>query len=73
MSIYTKVPFRLQQWNGEECVEERGEERYCWRAGVMSRNEGGEGRGTLCMNSLPFFESIPLVKSNSSERGHVCL
>ena len=24
------------------CVEERGEERYCWRAGVMSRDEGGE-------------------------------
>ena len=23
------------------CVEERGEERYCWRAGVMSRDEGG--------------------------------
>ena len=23
-------------------VKERGKERYCWRAGVMSRNEGGE-------------------------------
>ena len=23
-------------------VEERGEERYCWRAEVMSRNEGEE-------------------------------
>ena len=30
----------------EECVKERGEERYCWRAGVMSRNEGEE-RETL--------------------------
>ena len=28
--------------NGE-CVKERREERYCWRAGVMSRNEGEEG------------------------------
>ena len=29
--------------NGEEeCVKERREERYCWRAGVMSRNEGEE-------------------------------
>lgn len=27
-----------------ECVEERGQERYCWRAGVMSRGEG-EGQG----------------------------
>ena len=26
----------------EGCVKERGQERYCWRAGVMSRNEGGE-------------------------------
>ena len=24
------------------CVEERGEERYCWRAGVMARDEGEE-------------------------------
>lgn len=24
------------------CVKERGDERYCWRAGVMSRNEGEE-------------------------------
>ena len=31
----------------EGCVEERGEERYCWRAGVMSRNERGEGEGLL--------------------------
>ena len=33
---------RLERFDGESCVEERGEERYCWRAGVMSRNEGGE-------------------------------
>ena len=30
-------------WN--MCVEERGEERYCWRAGVMSRDEGEWRRG----------------------------
>ena len=23
----------------EWCVKERGKERYCWRAGVMSRSE----------------------------------
>ena len=32
----------LERIDGESCVKERGEERYCWRAGVMSRNEGGE-------------------------------
>ena len=26
-------------------MEERGKERYCWRAGVMSRNEGEEEEG----------------------------
>ena len=26
-------------------MEERGKERYCWRAGVMSRDEGDEGEG----------------------------
>ena len=33
----------LERIDGESCVEERGEERYHWRAGVMSRNEGEEG------------------------------
>ena len=33
--------------NREWCVEERGKERYCWRAGVMSRNEGEEGEKLL--------------------------
>ena len=31
----------LERIDGESCVKER-EERYCWRAGVMSRNERGE-------------------------------
>ena len=26
-------------------MKERGEERYCWRAGVMSRDEGEEEEG----------------------------
>ena len=37
----------LERTDGESCVEERGEERYCWRAGVMSRNEGDEGETLL--------------------------
>ena len=32
----------LERIDGESCVKERGKERYCWRAGVMSRNEGEE-------------------------------
>ena len=32
----------LERIDGESCVKERGE-RYCWRAEVMSRNEGEEG------------------------------
>ena len=37
----------LERTDGESCVEERGKERYCWRAGVMSRNEGEEGEELL--------------------------
>ena len=40
----------IVQRNGmsdEWFVEERGKERYCWRAGVMSRNEGEEEEGLL--------------------------
>ena len=33
---------RLERIDGESCVKEREKERYCWRAGVMSRNEGDE-------------------------------
>ena len=32
----------LERIDGESCVKERGYLRYCWRAEVMSRNEGGE-------------------------------
>ena len=37
----------LERTDGESCVKERGKERYCWRAGVMSRNEGEEEEGLL--------------------------
>ena len=39
------VLMEIVQRNGmsdERFVEERGKERYCWRAGVISRNEGEE-------------------------------
>ena len=31
----------------EGCVKETINSRYCWRAGVMSRNEGEEGEELL--------------------------
>ena len=34
---------RLERIDGESCVKERGYLRYFLRAGVISRNEGGEG------------------------------
>ena len=43
MSCLSAYGFHFVCNNGEEeCVKERGEERYCWRAGVMSRNEEEE-------------------------------
>ena len=35
----------LERIDAESCVKERGEERYCCRAGVISRNEGEEEEG----------------------------
>ncbi len=32
----------LERTDGESCVKERRKERYSWRAGVISRNEGEE-------------------------------
>ena len=32
----------LEITDDESCVKERGEERYCWRTGVISKNEGEE-------------------------------
>ena len=49
LSICVWVPFRLQQWGRGECVKERGEDRYCCRAGVMSRNEGEEEEGLFVL------------------------
>ena len=53
MSICAQVPFSLKQWRRGECVKEKVEDRYCWRAGVMSRNEGGEEEGLVVL--MDFF------------------
>ena len=53
----------IVQRNGmsdERFVEERGKERYCWRAGVMSRNEGEEGEELLVLMVFFFEKAHPL-------------
>ncbi len=43
-------------------MKERGEERYCWRAGVMSRNEGGEGEELLVWTVFFFAKAYFLLR-----------
>ena len=43
-------------------MKERGEDRYCCRAGVMSRNEGAEAAGLFVL--MDFFS----VKAHSLSR-----
>ena len=44
------------------CVKERGKERYCWRAGVMSRDEGDEGEELFVWMVFFFEKAHPLVR-----------
>ena len=61
----------LERIDGESCVKERGEERYCWRAGVMSRNEGGEEETllvwtvVLCLKAY-FLSRVTVVREGMS-------
>ena len=51
---------RLERIDGESCVEERGKERYCWRAGVISRNEGEEGEILFVWVFFLYLKADPL-------------
>ena len=62
MSICVWIPFRLKQWRRGECVKEKGEDRYCWRAGVMSRNEGEEEEGLFVWTVFFFEKAHPMVR-----------
>ena len=44
------------------CVEEGGKERYCWRAGVMSRDEGGGRRELFVWTVLLCLKARSLLK-----------
>ena len=41
-------------------MEERGKERYCWRARVISRNEGEEGEELLVLMVILSEKAHPL-------------
>ena len=43
-------------------VEERGEERYCWRAGVMSSDDGGWRRELFVWTVLLCLKETPLSR-----------
>ena len=68
------VLMEIVQRNGmsdERFVKERGKERYCWRAGVMSRNDGEEGEGlfvlTVFLNWNAYFLSrLTVVREGMS-------
>ena len=43
-------------------MKERGNERYRWRAGVMSRNEGEEGEGLLVWMVFLYWKASSLSR-----------
>ena len=53
---------RLERIDGESCVKERGYLTYCWRAGVMSRNEGEEEEELLVWRIFFSEKAHPLVR-----------
>ena len=54
----------------ELCVKERGKERYCCRAGVMSRNEGGEEEALSIRTSLSQqLKAQPLTRATVVREG----
>ena len=44
------------------CVEEGGKERYCWRAGVMSSDDGGWRRELFVWTVLLCLKETPLSR-----------
>ena len=43
-------------------MKEKGEDRYCWRAGVMSRNEEEEGVGLFVLTVFLHLKAQPLIR-----------
>ena len=53
----------------EGCVKERGKERYCWRARVISRNEGEEGEELFVWTVFLFLKAFSLSRSTVVREG----
>ena len=60
---------RLERIDSESCVKERGEERYCWRAGVMSRNEGEEGETLFVWTAFLHWNAYSLSRETVVREG----
>ena len=50
-------------------MEERGKERYCWRAGVMSRDEGEEEEGLLVRTVFLCLKALLLSRATVVREG----
>ena len=60
---------RLERIDAESSVKERGEERYCWRAGVMSRNEGEEGETLFVRTVFLYLKANSLLRATVVREG----
>ena len=66
------VLMEIVQRNGmsdERFVKERGKERYCWRAGVMSRNDGEEGEGLFVLTVFLCLKALLLSRATVVREG----
>ena len=63
--VYREGDERGFEW----CVKEREKERYCWRAEVMSRNEGGEEETLFVWTALLRLNAYPLVRETVVREG----
>ena len=54
-------------------VKETMNWRYCWRAGVMPRNEGGEGEELMVLMVFLREKAHFLLRATVARRGQVCL
>ena len=52
----------LERIDGESCMKEREKERYCWRAGVISRNEGEKEETLFVWMVFWHLKARPLVR-----------
>lgn len=54
---------------GDECVEERGKDRYCKRRGLTSRNEGGEKRKLFVWTLFFFAKAFDMQRDTIETAG----